>query len=207
MTTRHPAEDCTRCRLGTLEVACPPRTREGETCNRCGGTGKRQHRTHVIWGEGPVPCDVLYLGEAPGYQEDIHGRPFYPDAPAGRVLRTLVAEVDLPGYFTNPVKCRPPDNKLANYPDALPACREWLDMELSAVQPKVIVALGKTSGSIWFPGCSATEMSSLARALPDGQVIVGAFHPSYVARGVDPTARPSLVRSLQRAKELLEEVR
>lgn len=213
---KNPAENCTDCLLGTMEVVCPARTRDGETCNRCGGTGKRLHRTHVVWGEQPedvgddgemVSWDVMYVGEAPGYQEDLQGTPFYYKAPAGRTLRAIIEEVGLDGYLTNSVKCRPPDNKLDRHPYALPACRKWLDMELAAVQPKVIVALGKTAGAIWFPGYRAAEIAGLARVLPSGQVVVGSYHPSYVARGVDPTARPSLVASLKRAKRLLEMVR
>jgi len=81
-------------------------------------------------------------------------------------------------------------------------------MILSLVSPRVIVPLGALAGGLWFPGMKATEMSQLARAcVMDGveYTVVGSLHPSYVARGTDPTAYGSLLASLQRANELAKE--
>ena len=78
-------------------------------------------------------------------------------------------------------------------------------LEIAAVQPKVIVTLGATAGQFVFPGKKAGEMAQLARAM-DSVLVVGAYHPSYVARGTDPTAWGSLVQSFKRASELVREV-
>lgn len=196
--------DCSLCRLGTLTVPCPKTDRSGQVCDRCKGTGSRLHRTQIVWGQGSIQADIMLLGEAPGYYEDLEGLPFRPNAPAGRVLHQALAAVDLPPlslFISNIVKCRPPNNKLRDYPDAILTCRVWLDQELDWVRPKVIVALGALAGQRWFPGMRAGEMAEVARAT-EGYVVVGSYHPSYVARGSDPRAYASLCRSLTWAKEL-----
>lgn len=197
-------QDCSLCRLGTITVTCPPKA-NGETCERCQGTGRRLHRTQVIQGQGKVPAKVMLLGEGPGYQEDLEGLPFRPHAPAGRILRKALTELQMDDvYLHNIVLCRPLDNKLKNFPDAIVACKTWLDQEIEKVQPRVIVALGALAGQRWFPGARAGEMAERARAV-DGRVIIGSYHPSFVARGSDPRAWPSLMRALRWAQELGEE--
>lgn len=193
--------------MGQLTVPCPPTDKTGETCATCQGTGQRLHRHHVVDGEGPVPADIMFIGEAPGHYEDITGKPFRPQAAAGRVLHRALAAKHLEGLvrISNVVRCRPPDNRLRDYPDAIEECKKWLLEEIALVHPKVIVALGATAGNLWFPGASATTISTLSRATPDF-VVTGAWHPSYVSRGTDPTAWPSLLRSIERAKLLVREV-
>lgn len=188
-------------------VPCPRTTSAGHLCDRCNGTGRRIHRRSVVWGEGAVPCDIMLIGEAPGHYEDLEGLPFRPHAPAGRVLHRAIA-TSLQArrlYITNVVKCRPPDNRLKDYADAIVACQDWLMWEIAAVKPKVIVTLGATAGQHVFAGKRAGEIAQLARATA-GLVVVGAYHPSYVARGTDPTAWGSLVQSFKRASELVREI-
>ena len=203
--------DCTACRLGTITVSCPTHGRDGSVCAKCAGKGKRLHRHTIVWGEGPAPNEVMLLGEAPGHYEDLTGRPFRPNAPAGRVLHRALAELGMQPFTDNIVKCRPPNNRLKDYPDAIDACiRTWLDIVLSEVRPKVIVTLGVLAASTWFPGLSAHQLAETARATTIGKhrvVLVGALHPSYIARGTDPTAWHSLLRSLVRARELAKEIR
>lgn len=196
---------CTDCRLGTLTIPCPPKDKSGEVCAACQGTGRRLHRHHVVAGEGPAPADIMLIGEAPGHYEDITGKPFRPNAAAGRVLHNALQTTHLEGavFISNIVKCRPPDNRLSAYPDAIEACRKWLRTEIEAVRPKIVVTLGQTAGNLWFPGQSATAMSAMTRATPD-YLVVGSLHPAYVSR--DPAAWPSLIRSIERAKALVKEV-
>lgn len=202
--------DCSACRLGTLEVSCLTEDKEGNPCAMCEGTGHRLHRHTICQGEGVVPNDILILGEAPGDQEDREGLPFRPTAPAGRVLHRALDELMMHPAIDNIVHCRPPNNKLRDYPDAVATCTSlYLSVILSVVQPKVIVPMGALAGGLWFPGLKATEMTKLARVcIIDGKqyVVVGAFHPSYVARGTDPTALSSMMASLGRAKQLAEEL-
>jgi len=201
--------DCHACRLGQLTVSCRKQDDEGNPCAQCNGEGLRLHRHTVVDFEGTVPNDILFLGEAPGYHEDLDGLPFRPHAPAGGVLRRALLQLDMTPVLDNIVHCRPPDNKLRDYPDAIKTCSElWLDRALAIVQPKVIVAMGALAGQLWFPGLRATEMSKLARVVVRNgikYVVVGSFHPSYVARGSDPAAGPSMIESLRRAMMLARE--
>jgi DNA polymerase len=160
--------------------------------------------------EGPVPNDLLLLGEAPGYHEDLEGLPFRPHAPAGRVLHRALDELGLAPAIDNVVHCRPPDNKLKAYPDAIDTCTSlYLSVILSVVQPKVIVTLGALAGQTWFPGMKAMEMQQTARTVviaDERYIIVGCLHPAYVARGTDPGAYGLMMASLRRAAQLVKEV-
>lgn len=192
--------DCQACRLGTITVPCAKEA-QGEVCVRCDGAGHRLHRNSIVWGEGPYPNPIMLLGEAPGHYEDLEGLPFRPNAPAGRVLHRALEQTGIEPYVDNLVHCRPPDNRLKDYPDAIETCtRLWLAKQIAKVQPRVIVVLGAVAAGPWMPGLRAGQIAGLARST-DGVIICGAYHPAYVARG-DPTAWPSLVRSLLRAKEL-----
>ena len=202
--------DCHECVLGTLTVPCALLDKEGHDCSMCNGTGVRLHRTTVVQGEGELPNDILILGEAPGMMEDREDLPFRPDAPAGGMLRRALVELEMTPRLDNVVHCRPPENRLRNYPESIVKCTElYLPSILADCQPKVIVPMGALAGQLWFPGLKATEMSKLARVWcsPEGQkyIIVGSFHPSYVARGDDPQAWPSMLASLARAAKLAKE--
>src|SRR4030042_2476597 len=99
------------CRLGTLTIRCIHRENSvpqpvPDNCELCHGTGERLHRHNIGGGQGPVPADIMLVGEAPGYYEDLTGRPFRPNAPAGRVLhRALEATIPFPCFITNAVRC------------------------------------------------------------------------------------------------------
>jgi len=202
--------NCQACRLGTLTVACPIMDKEGHPCSICSGAGARLHRHSIVQMEGPVPNDLLLLGEAPGYHEDLDGLPFRPHAPAGRVLHRALDELGLAPAIDNVVHCRPPDNKLKAYPDAIVKCLElYFPKCLAICQPKVIVTMGALAGQTWFPSMKAMEMQQTARAVViagERYIIVGCLHPAYVARGTDPGAYGLMVASLQRAAQLVKEV-
>ena len=214
-----PAPDCTLCRLGTLTVPCDAHDVRTTIIATDGQTvaAVRPYRTNVVQGEGPVPCLVMFIGEAPGFHEDREGRPFVPTAPAGRVLAAAMAEVGLYRegqiatslrevitanmpwvYMANAVKCRPLDNKLDRFPDALSICRDtFLGAEIAAVQPRVIVCLGKVAAQPWFGSTSSLAF----RQLPDGPLLIHAPHPSNIARG-NAEGRPKLLEALRVAKEV-----
>jgi uracil-DNA glycosylase family 4 len=126
------------------------------------------------------------------------------------VLHRALDELGLAPAIDNVVHCRPPDNKLKAYPDAIVKCLElYFPKCLAICQPKVIVTMGALAGQTWFPGMKAMEMQQMARAVVmDGEryIIVGCLHPAYVARGTDPGAYGLMVASLQRAAQLVKEV-
>lgn len=113
-----------------------------ERCRKC---RLHEERTHAVPGEGPVGARWMFVGEAPGEQEDKRARPFC--GRAGRYLDKLLEGIGLVRgkiYITSSVKCRPPGNRDPKR-DELKTCREaWLDRQIELIDPEVIVILGKT---------------------------------------------------------------
>ena len=113
--------------------------REIESCRRC---ELYLRRKNPVVGEGPVPSEIMLVGEAPGYYEDLEGRPF-----VGRAGRELDKLLELAGldrgevYITNVVKCRPPNNREPR-PQEIEACIGYLLREMDIIKPHIIVTLG-----------------------------------------------------------------
>ena len=179
-------------------------TTELLTCISC---RLHEFRTQVVAGHGDSNATIAGVGEAPGQQEDEHGVPFYPNAPAGRRLDMLLERVGLTRaqiWLDNVVHCQPPNNNLRAYPDAQAICPDlWLRPMLAGLPNlRVVVAFGATAGALWFPGHTATEMSKLARSCKEGYTVVGAFHPAYAVRSgewVDVSIEASLRRAMSYA--------
>ena len=112
-------------------------------CERC-----RLHNTAqsvCLLGQGPIPCDVMFIGEAPGKREDDINKPFQGEA--GEILDELFASIGISRksvYITNTVRCRPPSNRKPKAPE-IKACSYWMEKELERVNPKYIVLLGGTA--------------------------------------------------------------
>lgn len=151
--------DCTRCKLHTL--------------------GRRQ----VVFGVGNPDADIMFVGEAPGADEDVQGIPFV--GRAGQLLTRMIEggmglrrdEV----YIANVVKCRPPGNRNPE-PDEIATCQPFLFRQIDAVKPKVIVALGKFAAQTLLQ--SDTPISRLRGKAYDyrGTTLVPTFHPSFLLR-------------------------
>jgi len=103
-------------------------------------------RRNAVPGEGDVNASVVFVGEAPGYWEDVKGLPFV--GAAGKILNTLLRKFGLPRehvFITNVVKCRPPENRDPQ-PDEVKTCTSlYLDRQIAFIQPKIIVTLGRHS--------------------------------------------------------------
>src|SRR3984893_13546418 len=113
-------------------------------CNLCKG------RTKAVPGEGNSNARILFIGEGPGFHEDKQGRPFV--GPAGQFLDELLESINLKRadvFITNVVKCRPPNNR-DPLPEEIAACNPYLDRQIAALQPQVIVTLGRFSASKFF---------------------------------------------------------
>ncbi len=128
--------DATRKVLHKLEV-------KAKACRRC-----RLHktRTNVVFGDGPSTANVMIVSEAPGFWEDQKGVPFV--GAAGKNLNALLFEAGLRReevYIANILKCRPPQNR-DPLPDEIEACRQFLEGQISAIKPKLVVALGRIAG-------------------------------------------------------------
>jgi uracil-DNA glycosylase len=122
--------------------------RQVEGCRDC---DLCRTRTRVVPGEGPSDASLLFIGEAPGFHEDQQGRPFV--GPAGQFLEQLLGLIGLRRsqvYIANVIKCRPPSNR-DPFPGEIEACAKWLDQQITLLNPKVIVTLGRFSMARYFP--------------------------------------------------------
>ena len=120
---------------------------EVKACRRC---GLWKTRKNAVPGEGSPEAKIMFVGEAPGYWEDVKGRPFV--GAAGKFLDTLLAEAGLKRgqvFIGNVLKCRPPGNR-EPAPVEIEACTPFLDRQISAIQPKLIVTLGHYSTAYIF---------------------------------------------------------
>ena len=180
-------------------------TAEMLSCTAC---SLHTSRNLVVPGHGNPDADIAFVAEAPGFDEDMHGEPLI--GPAGRRFDRHLAAVGLRRedcWLDNAVHCRPPDNRLRDYPDAQMRCPGlWLFPVLQQVKPKVVVAMGRTAGSLWFPGIDAHGLSELARYTAE-YTVIGALHPSYALRlgGEWNDADDSIVASIRRARALVDE--
>lgn len=128
-------------------------------------------------GEGSPQAEVMFIGEGPGFHEDRQGRPFV--GPAGAFLNELLASVGLDrstAFITNVVKHRPPENR-DPLPEEIAACGGYLDRQIAAINPKVIVTLGRFSMAKFFPTAKISQIHGQAKVI-GGRVVVAMYHPA-----------------------------
>jgi len=171
---------------------------------RCEACTLAATRTRVVFSSGPSSARLVLIGEAPGAEEDRSGVPFI--GRSGVLLMRLLSEVGLERealYVTNVVKCRPPKNRTPRRAEAA-ACRPFLEAQLAAVHPRVVVALGATA-TRWLLGGTAPlgEVRGRARTdVLDGTWVVPTYHPAAALRG-GPAVSELLRDDLALAADLL----
>lgn len=134
-------------------------------------------RKNAVPGEGPVNADIMLIGEGPGFHENEQGRPFV--GSAGKLLDDLLQKGGFNRenvYITNVVKCRPPGNR-DPLPEELAACSEYLDRQVNAIDPKVIVTLGRFSMARYIPDVKISNVHGKAKWV-DGRLIIPMYHPA-----------------------------
>ena len=144
-------------------------------CDLCKG------RTKAVPGEGNPHTKILFIGEGPGFHEDKQGRPFV--GPSGQLLEDLIKNIGLKRsdvFITNVVKCRPPENR-DPFPGEISACNDYLDRQIAALQPLVIVTLGRVSMSKFFGGEKISAIHGRARKM-NGYICIPMFHPAAALR-------------------------
>jgi uracil-DNA glycosylase len=150
----------------------------------------------AVPGEGNPHAEVMFIGEAPGFREDQQGRPFV--GPAGQFLNELLAEagLDRPSVFiANVVKHRPPNNR-DPLPDEMAACAGYLERQVAAIKPKVIVTLGRFSMAKYFPGAKISAIHGQMKRVGE-QVVVPMFHPAAALH--QQSLRDTLLEDFRRA--------
>ncbi|HKJ69483.1 MAG TPA: uracil-DNA glycosylase [bacterium] len=156
-------------------------------CMRC-PLGKS--RTHFVFGAGHPDADLFFVGEAPGYQEDMQGEPFV--GRAGQLLDDILKAIHLQReevYIANVLKCRPPENRDPR-PEEIQECEPYLIRQIRLVAPKVIIALGRVAGNTLLRQSSPLrELRGKTWNYEDTDLIV-TYHPAALLRN-DRLKRPT----------------
>ena len=162
-------------------------------------------RTHAVPGEGPIDAEIMFIGEGPGYHEDMQGRPFV--GPSGRFLEELLASIGLRRdqvFITNVVKCRPPENR-DPAPNEIEACVPYyLDRQIAIIDPKVIVTLGRFSMAKFVPGKSISRIHGQPKR-EGHRIIFPMFHPAAALHRQE--LRQMIEEDMLKIPALLEEAR
>ena len=176
-----------------------------EQCKECTACSLWESRTNCVFGTGDRSADILFIGEAPGDNEDKTGTPFV--GRSGQLLNKYFDEVGIKRedvYIANILKCRPPKNR-----DPLPseeaACIEFLHRQIALLDPKIIVCLGRISASrIIRPDYKITKEHG-QWSEKDGCLITAVYHPALLLR--DPRKKGEMLTDMQKIKEKLDSLR
>jgi len=149
-------------------------------CKRCKLSGKR---TNIVFGEGSPDAKLMFIGEAPGREEDIQARPFVGDA--GMVLTRLIEKMGFRRedvYIANIVKCRPPMNRDPET-DEMEECKGFVERQIEIIHPQVIMSLGRIS-AMALTGDAKLKITAIRGKFFDykGILLIPTFHPAYLMR-------------------------
>jgi DNA polymerase len=179
---------------GNLRNAWEQLLADARKCTRC---DLYKHATQTVFGEGPLDATICFVGEQPGDQEDLAGRPFV--GPAGALFDASLEEAGIDRarvYVTNAVKhfkfVQRGKRRIHSKPDAgeITACRWWLEHERDLIRPPLTVALGATAArSLFGKVVTITKLRGEPQALADGSECWVTVHPSFLLRLPDEVAR------------------
>ena len=177
---RNEIGDCTRCKL-------------------CKG------RTHIVYGVGNPCAELLFVGEAPGRDEDLQGEPFV--GRAGQLLTRIIEAIGLKRedvYIANIIKCRPPGNRMPES-EEISACQGFLFQQIDTIQPKIVVSLGALSAHTLLD--TTTPISRLRGLFRDyrNTLLMPTFHPAYLLR--NPNRKREVWEDMQKVRDRLLEMR
>jgi uracil-DNA glycosylase len=168
-------------------------SRIAATCVRC---RLAQTRTQVVYGVGNPNADLMFVGEAPGRDEDLKGEPFV--GRAGQLLTDIIKAMKLTRddvYIANVIKCRPPENRNPE-PDELDTCRPYIKRQIELIKPKVIVTLGRFAlQSLTEKGYSISSVRGQWLTV-DGIKVMPTYHPAYLLR--TPAAKKDVWKDMQK---------
>ena len=177
---------------------------EASTCTRCPLAGRR---TNVVFGMGDPDAGLMFVGEAPGAEEDAQGLPFV--GRSGQLLDRLMAEElgmsRAKGvYIANTLKCRPPGNRNPE-PAEIASCRPFLEEQIDLIRPKVIVTLGNFATQLLLDRTEGIKaLRGRVYRYRTGAAVVPTYHPSYVLRaGATGAAAAEMRADLVRAKQAM----
>ncbi len=185
----------------TTEDALAMIAKEVTACQKC----ELYHsRKNAVPGEGPANTEIMFIGEGPGFHENEQGRPFV--GAAGTFLNELLAQAGLKRedvWITNVVKCRPPGNRDPLPPELL-ACNEYLERQIAAIQPKIIITLGRFSMNKFMPGAKISAVHGQMRQIND-RFVIAMFHPAAALH--QASIKPAIMKDFAQLPKQLEQAR
>ena len=172
----------------------------GPDCSRC-----KLHmlgRTQVVFGVGNPDADLMFVGEAPGADEDLQGIPFV--GRAGQLLTKIIEAIELKRddvYIANVIKCRPPGNRNPEQ-DEVETCEPFLFQQIDIIKPKVVVALGTFAARALLR--TLDPISRLRGRVYDyrGAKLIPTFHPAYLLR--NPSSKREVWEDMKLARKILQ---
>lgn len=170
-------------------------------CTRC---RLSDSRTRLVFGVGNPAADLMFVGEAPGRDEDLKGEPFV--GRAGQLLDRMIGSIGLRRedvYIANVVKCRPPRNRNPQA-DEIETCQPFLAGQIDAISPKVIVTLGKFAASVLLGEEIAITRARGRFRMYRGIPLMPTFHPAYLLRQYTQQNRRAVYDDLLQVKSLIE---
>ena len=173
-------------------------------CYNCKKCRIWETRTNVVIGEGNRNADIMFVGEGPGRQEDLQGRPFV--GPAGQLLDKMLASIGLDRsnvYIANVVKCRPPGNR-DPHEDEQEACLNYLRYQLMLVKPKIIVCLGRIAAMAIIDKNFRITKEHGVWTERKGFYLIATYHPSALLR--DETKKRPAWEDLKKIRAKLDEL-
>jgi DNA polymerase len=170
-------------------------------CRRC---KLWNERTHIVYGIGRSKADLMFVGEAPGREEDIQGIPFV--GRAGKLLTGIIEAIDLKRedvYIANILKCRPPKNRNPEA-DEVESCEGFLFKQIEVIKPKIIVALGAYAAQ-----CLLQTKDPIGRIRGrffhfQDSLLLPTFHPAYLLR--NPSAKRDVWEDIKIVRDQLKEL-
>jgi len=181
-----------------------------KSCRKC---SLWKTRKKPVVGEGSIDTDILFVGEAPGYNEDLQGRPFV--GKAGKILDELLESIGLKRndvYVANLLKCRPSDNRNPLKTE-IDVCTEYLEKQIEIIQPKIIVPLGNFASSYIFEkfGLKYDKISNIHGKIFQINTVFGRlkiiplYHPAVAT--YNPETKNILLEDFKAIKNAIEEIR
>ncbi len=175
--------------------------KEVSVCTRC---ALHEGRKKSVPGEGPANAEIMFIGEGPGFHENEQGRPFV--GAAGKFLDQLLAQAGVTRadvFIANVVKCRPPGNR-DPLPEELAACDTHLEAQIKAINPSIIVTLGRFSMGKFVSGAKISAIHGQMRKVDD-RFVIPMFHPAAALH--QAALKPAILGDFAKLPELLKQAR
>ncbi len=167
--------------------------------NRC---GLRKIATQPVYEITPPTSGIVFIGEAPGKNEDLQGKPFV--GAAGKFLNELLQSIGFTReevYVSNTVKYRPPENREPT-DEEKNSCRVWLNAELMFIKPKILIPLGRHAFERFVPGAKISASHGLPFEHPSGLPVFAMYHPAVAL--YNPNLRDVLKEDFKKLKDYLD---